>query len=145
MTILGKSNSVSPTKTQYARNGSKKRLRFHQIEIIELPISIGDNPCVTDGPPVACSWDTQLRVTINLDFFEQHRPKRRAIPQLILSRRTRERLLQKQGFSEGDISQATLEARRAKFDRMMSLKLGTFESQQKSVNVRRIQRVAATA
>lgn len=52
-------------------------VRFHQIEIIELPIILGDNPSVAKGPPLTVGWDALRRSTFTIDFYETHRPKRR--------------------------------------------------------------------
>lgn len=65
------------------------RIRFGTLEIIELPYSLGDNPAVSCGPPIAPSWDSQKRTTIDLGFFEEFRPKRRNKSQLHLSKKAR--------------------------------------------------------
>ena len=117
---MTRSNQRSHPAIRKAMN-SKKRIRFDQIEIIELPVTLGDNPSVKDGPPVSCSWDAQLRATVNLDLFEQCRPKRRGRRNLVLGRRAREDLLSKHGVSEGAMYEASLEANRVKTDRMVSM------------------------
>ena len=94
----------------------KKQLSFSQIEIIELPLTLGDSPSVRDGPPVSCCWDAQMRVKVNLDTFEQHRPKRRPRQSLLLSKQVRERILLKHGVSEFAIQSATQEAQRLRRD-----------------------------
>ena len=50
-----------------------------------------------------------MRVKLNLDVFEQCRPKRRSRSKLRLSRRTREKLLLNHGVSQALISKATVE------------------------------------
>ena len=56
---------------------------FNQIEIIELPYTIGDGPAC--GVPVTVEWEAQDRTSFKLDFFEQYRPQRRAKNALRLS------------------------------------------------------------
>jgi hypothetical protein len=99
-----------------------KKLRFNAIEIIEFPVGLGDNPSVPDGPPVSCCFEgPQRRVTVALELFEEYRPKRRSRRDLRLCKKRREKLLLRRGYSEEDISRATLEARKARFDRMLAL------------------------
>jgi hypothetical protein len=57
----------------------EKSVRFDQVEIIELPIILGDNPSVsTGGPPMSVGWETMRRTEFGLDFYETYRPKRKA-------------------------------------------------------------------
>mmetsp|Transcript_135912 Transcript_135912/g.202120 ORF Transcript_135912/g.202120 Transcript_135912/m.202120 type:complete len:130 (+) Transcript_135912:61-450(+) len=99
-----------------------KKLRFNTIEIIEFPVGLGDNPSVPDGPPISCCFDNpQRRVTVALELFEEYRPQRRSRKQIRLDRDFREMLLLKRGYSEDEISRASLEARRARFDRMLAV------------------------
>jgi hypothetical protein len=67
------------------------RVTFSKIEIIELPYSLGDNPCCM-GPPIAPSWIAQKRTTLDLEFFERYRPERRSKNALLLSRQARKSL-----------------------------------------------------
>jgi hypothetical protein len=67
------------------------RVAFSKIEIIELPYSLGDNPCCM-GPPIAPSWIAQKRTTLDLEFFERYRPERRSKNALLLSRQARKSL-----------------------------------------------------
>jgi hypothetical protein len=60
-------------------------VRFGSLEIVELPYTIGDNPCVSSGPPIAASWLSQKKTKFDIDFFERHRPARRSRKELVLS------------------------------------------------------------
>ena len=62
-----------------------RHVRFSSLEIVELPYTIGDNPCVSDGCPVAASWLSQKKTEFDIDFFERHRPARRSRKALLLS------------------------------------------------------------
>jgi hypothetical protein len=114
MTRMTLSTTSSIASKKRPLGMSKKRLSFHEIEIIEFPLTLGDSPSVHDGPPVSCGWDAQMRVKVNLDLFEQYRPKRRPRNNLVLSRQSRERILMKHGVSQGAILQATVEAMHAR-------------------------------
>ena len=57
----------------------KRSVRFDQIEIIELPIILGDNPSSsTGGPPMTVDWEALRRTEFGLDFYEKFRPQRKA-------------------------------------------------------------------
>lgn len=43
---------------------------FHTVEVREYPITIGDNPSVINGPPVAIDWDYDDRIELGVDDFE---------------------------------------------------------------------------
>jgi hypothetical protein len=99
----------------------KKKISFDQIEIIELPIILGDHPCVQDGPPVSVCWKSQLRVSVCLERFENARKQhRRRFPHRI-SKCTRQDLLARHGFCQRDMDQATIEAKKTKLERFFSL------------------------
>jgi hypothetical protein len=70
----------------------KKKVSFADVEIIELPYTLGDNPSVSLGVPISASWEAQKRTTMNLDFFETYRPTRRTKQELALSREDRKHL-----------------------------------------------------
>lgn len=103
------------TKVVPKRKKEQRRLSFDTIEIIELPIILGDNPSVQDGPPLAVSWMPQFRVTVELETFEAIRPPRKKPCRLCKT--LRKKLLQKHGFPQKEIEQAILEARQTQLDR----------------------------
>lgn len=62
---------------------------FTNVEIVELPYTIGDNPSVSGGVPVSASWVSQKRTSLDLEFFEQYRPPRRDKRALHLTKEAR--------------------------------------------------------
>jgi hypothetical protein len=79
-------------KTDHVRQDAAV-VRFLNIEIIELPIILGDNPSVSNGPPFTVGWDSLRRSTFNIEFYETHRPKRRPTPkELVISASGRQNL-----------------------------------------------------
>jgi hypothetical protein len=62
---------------------------FSNVEIIELPITVGDGPAV--GVPVTVDWDAQSRNVFPLEFFEEYRPQRRVKDRLRITPETREK------------------------------------------------------
>lgn len=82
---------------QHQRMG-KKQVGFDSIEIIELPMTLGDHPSVSSWPPLTVGWKEQQRTTYSIDFFEKYRPQRRSLSGLVLSAETREGILFGNGF-----------------------------------------------
>jgi poly-gamma-glutamate capsule biosynthesis protein CapA/YwtB (metallophosphatase superfamily) len=94
-----------------------KKLSFDKVEIIELPIALGDNPSVSTGAPLTVEWKSQKRTTFSLDFFEKFRPERRSRKNLVISPENRKDILLNHGFCLEEILDASLEADRIKRDR----------------------------
>jgi hypothetical protein len=97
-----------------------KQVRFRSIEIIELAIALGDNPCVSAGAPLTTEWEAQSRSSFEIDFFEKNRPRRRSAQELVISSRAREHLLLKHGYAMEDIFTASKTASQAKRERKES-------------------------
>jgi hypothetical protein len=91
-----------------------KQVSFGSIEIIELPMSLGDNPSVSKGAPVTVEWVAQKRTTFSIDFFEKYRPNRRPPRDLVLSTEAREGILLDHGFCLEEILSASWEVEVAK-------------------------------
>ena len=103
------------------------RVTFSCLEIHEFPMTLGDHPSATSGPPVALDWNSEARESIvDLDEYEQKRNPRRKRKQLRLSYRDRKRLLEQQkGFSTEQVNSAWAEALRIRQQRQETLKRGS--------------------
>jgi hypothetical protein len=99
----------------------KKQVSFQSIEIIELAIALGDNPCVSTGAPLTTEWEAQSRNSFEIDFFETYRPQRRSARELMISSRVRESLLLKHGYAMEEIYTASNNASQAKRERRESI------------------------
>lgn len=82
---------------------SSKHVSFATIEIFEFPITLGDSPSVSDGPPLTIGWKPQKITALDLDYFEKFRPQRRHRRDLILDTSTREDLLLRSGVTFDEI------------------------------------------
>ena len=102
---LASNTTISTTAKIVTEKKKKKTVRFSTIEIIEFPYTflLGETTkCIDQHQGAAVSshrrgghpkliltteWCCQKRTTLNLDFFEQYRPKRRtSLRNLMLSR-----------------------------------------------------------
>ena len=62
-----------------------KCLCFENVEIIEFPFALGDNPSVKDGAPLTIGWIPFSRTTYDIDYYEVFRDDRRGRKDLCLS------------------------------------------------------------
>ena len=85
------SDSIAECHNNLRTNGDdKRRVTFGNIEIIELPVEIGDGPAF--GPPISVGWEAMARTEFNLEFFESYRPQRKPKQALRLNGQTRREL-----------------------------------------------------
>mmetsp|Transcript_15124 Transcript_15124/g.20597 ORF Transcript_15124/g.20597 Transcript_15124/m.20597 type:complete len:340 (-) Transcript_15124:66-1085(-) len=95
-------------------NGSMKRnVSFASLEIREYDVTLGDNPCVSCGPPLSLDWSYRECGSMCVEQYESLRVPRRSREDLILSYGVRRfRLIREAGFSMNDIKDATESVRR---------------------------------
>lgn len=60
-----------------SRSGPTKKVWFDQIHVREYPIILGDNPSTVEGAPITIGWKPQHEMTLEIEYFELYRPKRR--------------------------------------------------------------------
>lgn len=103
----------------------KKNVSFDKISIRGHPITLGDNPSVSQGPPVSLGWydeETCDTTTLPLEEYEEQRPDRRSKNNIVLSRNMRESLLRDiGGATRTEMAKATREANRVKKERLQTV------------------------
>ena len=115
-----KAGTCTPKMTKAASNIKKRRqVSFNQVEIVELPYTIGDGPA--NGTPVTVQWEAQDRTAFRLDFFEQYRPKRRSQSQLRLSPESRSQKLLRSGHTWEEICEGANNAAQLRKERTTSI------------------------
>ena len=69
-----------------------KRVEFTFLEVREYPVVLGDNPSVTEGPPITIDWghDPSTKFVLDVNSFERMRGNRRPACDLVLPRSVRE-------------------------------------------------------
>lgn len=67
----------------------QKQVGFDEIEILEFHYILGDNPSVGAGAPIAIGNELVDRSTVDLEFYEKSRGKRKSRKKMILSVPTR--------------------------------------------------------
>lgn len=99
---------------------AEKRVDFRDIEILEFPYILGDNPAVSAGAPIALGNELEGKTTWELDTYENGRKKRKSRKKLVIPVHTRAQILLSQGYSLEAIATATLEADEINQGRMTS-------------------------
>jgi hypothetical protein len=98
------------------------RIRFESVQIRRYHQTLGDNPAVTYGPPIALDWKYEEMSPVQVDEYEGTRGSDR-IPdsnKLVLSSMDRRRVLKNKGFTEEEIDHASQEAEKTRKERAMT-------------------------
>jgi hypothetical protein len=98
-----------------------RHVTFHQIIVRAYDQCIGDNPCVSYGPPISLDWEYQEMEAISLDEYETSRPPRRKPRQLMLNYYARRNILSFCfGATEDELKIASKLADKSKRERSMT-------------------------
>ena len=117
-TLRHTSNTAS---MRHSFNGvNNKSVSFGSIQIYSHSFTLGDNPSVSSGPPVAMDREPFESGTFDLDEYEKEKPEPRRKEAMILPRSVREELLRNEGFSRGETKIATEEASKIRKQRLKS-------------------------
>ena len=80
---------------------------FDSVTIREFPVIPGDNPSVTDGPPMAFDWSHEDEYLYHINEYEILRQDDRRVPsQMRVPRSVRYQLLLDHGNSQSDIKKS---------------------------------------
>lgn len=105
-----------------SRNNESKRVGFNTVLIRSYKQTMGDNPCVSYGPPIQLDWEYEQHDGVDIDSFESQRVfSRRGFRQLCMNYYQRRALLTREyGFTEQELAQAKKDANKAKFRRAVT-------------------------
>jgi hypothetical protein len=103
------------------------RIRFESVQTRLYHQTLGDNPAVKYGPPIALDWEYEEMSPVQVDEHEETRRDRISISDSnknnhkenkpMLSSMDRRRVLKSKGFTEEEIDQASQQAEKAKKER----------------------------
>ena len=112
------------------RRGTKTTT-FDKVFIYEFSLTLGDNPAVREGCPVALSRECVNKTVVDIESFEQiRRPrtqKRRRGKDLYIPVYDRAALLMSQGFTLEKIVETVLEVEKVKKSRNECMKLNGWQ------------------
>lgn len=131
------STFVNPPKEGILKKGSSRihgaqslngrSVSFSSLDIKTFPMTLGNNPCATSGPPVMLDWESKptFERVVSLDEYERSRSPRRTRKMLKLSYRDRKGILEgQQGFTAEEVNQAWAEAIKIRQQRHETLRRG---------------------
>ena len=84
-------------------------VRFGELQVLVFDLTLGDNPSVTVGPPLAMGTRLCATLSLSVEAYEESRPARRSHHQLAVPKTIREDWLRDEGFSRGECRQVELE------------------------------------
>ena len=102
--------------------GAKERRRsstisFNEVEVRSYPITAGDHPCVSSGPPLTLQWDAVDQRKIDLDDYESTRPQYRSREQMYMPAKVRVEALRSEGHARSIIEGSAEKAKEGKEQR----------------------------
>lgn len=105
---------------------SKRKIHFGEVLIREYEMILGDNPCVTYGPPVTIDWDYVEYNALPVNEYEFHRPPRRSLREMGMNYYRRKELLARAGHSEEELKIAKKEVQKCKTNRYLTKQLASY-------------------
>jgi len=111
-----------PILKREGSSGSGKSVGFDSVKIRSYNQTMGDNPCVSYGPPIQLDWDYEEQEDICIEKYEAERVfSRRSMRQLVISYYRRKAVLTREyGFSEEELVKAKKDAEKIKFKRAIT-------------------------
>eukprot|EP00977_Amphora_coffeiformis_P001933 scaffold370_cov176-Amphora_coffeaeformis.AAC.10 len=106
---------------------AKGGVKFGAIRLCEHPILVGDNPGGNKGPPLTIDWHAQDTYEMNLDEYEDGRPRRRNKSQLFLPETVRTDMLKICGYSRNEIIEQTRPVNQARQRRKATVQSAKLE------------------
>lgn len=103
-----------------ADSESSFSVSFDTVEVREYPIILGDNPAVSEGPPLTIDWDYDNVDEFSLDEYETTRPQRRGTVEMNIPANIRVDCLKRCGFSTKEIFKRVKEVKVVRRDRLQT-------------------------
>jgi hypothetical protein len=82
----------------------EKHVSFSSIDVVMLPMILGDHPACKEGPPVQPCWKESSRHVFSIEDFEKNRlPYRRPSTELYLTSLDRSRILSPENDNDNEM------------------------------------------
>jgi len=119
--------SSSSNCRNYPQTQLERKVSFSNLEIREYPITLGDNPGGTMGPPISLDYQKGETQMVMLEDYENKRPPRRSLSELHITGDIRTlRLRQEHHVSGSEIDKAIMEAMFIRSQRTRSIEYKSF-------------------
>jgi hypothetical protein len=116
------SEASSPcVRKQHSKNSKKVDFQNATVHVHIHAVTLGDNPSVSNGPPVSLDWRKIESTTYTLeDFFLSKDETRRSKNDLILPKSSRREWLLSNGFAQEEIRQVERQMKSIRKSRKMN-------------------------
>lgn len=98
----------------------KKNVSFHQIEIAQYPMELGDNPSAT-GAPITIGWEPQDTSVFGFEEYEGVKPPPRDRASMLMPSEARNNLLLAQGVTMKELQRVAKENKKIQMQRSNSI------------------------
>jgi hypothetical protein len=96
---------MNPKTMVITPESPSKRVAFTKVHVRSYERTLGDNPSVTEGPPIGIGWDFDSEDHYSVDEWENYRhDNRRPSDHLTVSRDARQIILSEAGFTQREIA-----------------------------------------
>ena len=102
-----------------------RSVSFHNVEIREYNMTIGDNPSARMGPPVGISWEHRNEVSMPLNDYEDGRGERRTQQEMIITRERKYDIIKESGVPNREIASTVRKTNKIKNQRMQTVNNAT--------------------
>lgn len=127
---LKESTISSSSSSSLLNKNKKKSVTFGSVSVREYAIVLGDNPSVSRGAPISLGWDYFSTSMIDLDEYEIERLTKRSMlfrhqgyhNNMMMNHLQRRTILRVLGYSDEEINDAAIEAKRTQARRKSSLR-----------------------
>ena len=119
---------------------TQKSVQFSTLEIRTYPVTLGDNPSVSCGPPLTLDWNYTTTHTFGVESYESQRPptSRRKLSEMALPQSLRIELL----CEDARISLRTIEAQCREIERCKKQRRRTADSLRSAWLCRAVRKMA---
>jgi hypothetical protein len=119
----GETTLSLPLTQESLVDSMKKQARFGTVQVRFYEQEIEVNPSVSNGVAVGIGWGYKCCTLLTIDEWEAQKAQdsHRSMSQLVIPRRTRERMLLEAGFTQKDIAHAMRQIRRVKNQRKTTI------------------------
>jgi hypothetical protein len=117
-----KTGSIKPMQDRKEVAEVSRTVSFGDIQVMEFPMELGDNPSVTRGCPLTIGWEMLRRTVYDVESYERLRPpeRRRSSKQLRIPTEKRTQILLNQGHSLQEIASTAKTALKIKDSRLLT-------------------------
>lgn len=112
---LDEDEDFSSLRSGRSDMSSSSRVSFGEVRVRRHKLTLGDHPCVSQGPPVALDWSYMSSQHFDLEDYETISGDRQKAQKI--SREEREELLRTKGVSDDSLSRIEFEVQEIKASR----------------------------